>query len=120
MNLAAAQATAQRILGSLNLTITLQPTVAKGQAAATPVQVRGASFSVRRNDDRFSSDAKVRERQRLVYLAGIDVNGAAFADPKADDLIEQLEGNTPWRVLGNSPLRPDGVTSVLHELVIQR
>jgi hypothetical protein len=120
MNSARAQATARRMIGALNLTIVLQPTVPKGTAAATPISVRAGSFSARTNDDRFSSDAKVRERQRLLYLAATDVAGVVFADPKADDIIQQLEGATPWRVLGNSPLRVDGVTPILHELVIQR
>lgn len=120
MNLTAAQASAQRILAKLNLALTLTPVVPAGSGAAMPVRVNGGVFHARPLDDRFSSDAKVRSRQRLLYLSALTTAGAGYNAPKSDDLISGLEGADPWRVLGSSALRPDGITAIYHEVVVQR
>lgn len=120
MNLTGAQASAQRMLAQLNLVLTLTPVVPAGVAAATPLRINAGVFQARPMDDRFSGDAKVRSRQRLLYLSALTIDGAGYNAPKSDDIIAGLEGTELWRVLGNNPFRPDGVTAIYHEVVVQR
>lgn len=126
MNFAAKAANAGSMIrrngNGLRLTLTrvVQAVDAEGKPTGAPVETSGTFDAIvfpyePPRSESFASGTLLRESHRKALFAA---DTAPF-DPLPGDTL-RFEG-VPWRVApGSTTLRPDGVTAVLHTLLLEK